>query len=234
MINKYGKKKCNKCGKYKSIEDFHKDKKNKDGLVSWCKDCVKEYDKEQYLKNRQKILNRKKEYWKEHRKNLIKKHKIWADNHKEDKKKYNVEYRKKNIKKLKAYRKVYYLKNKEILNKKNNLYQRKRRKTNINYRLKCYIRRRIALAMETNSKRSKTLKLLGCSIEFLKNYLESKFKPGMSWENHGQFGWHIDHIRPCCTFDLSKPSEQRECFHYTNLQPLWWQDNIRKGYKYAK
>jgi len=51
----------------------------------------------------------------------------------------------------------------------------------------------------------------------------------MSWDNYGYRGWHIDHIRPCASFDLTDPEQQRECFHYTNLQPLWWQDNLRKG-----
>ena len=55
----------------------------------------------------------------------------------------------------------------------------------------------------------------------------------MTWENHTPTGWHVDHIIPCAAFDLSKPEEQRKCFHYTNLQPLWAIDNIRKGATYT-
>lgn len=80
-------------------------------------------------------------------------------------------------------------------------------------------------------KSASTEQLLGCSFEFLKTYLESKFFPGMNWDNVSM--WHIDHIRPCSSFDLTIESEQRECFHYTNLQPLWAKDNIAKGARWA-
>ena len=53
----------------------------------------------------------------------------------------------------------------------------------------------------------------------------------MTWQNHTVTGWHIDHIMPCSNFDLSKPEQQKECFHYTNLQPLWYDENIRKSNK---
>jgi hypothetical protein len=92
-----------------------------------------------------------------------------------------------------------------------------------------YTRSRTLLALKGGFyKSNRTLKLLGCSPKFLKEYLESKFTRGMNWSNHGRFGWHIDHIKPCASFDLSKPAEQAKCFHYSNLQPLWWQDNLQK------
>jgi len=58
-----------------------------------------------------------------------------------------------------------------------------------------------------------------------------QFKPGMTWDNYGYYGWHIDHKVPCSNFDLSKPEEQYKCFHYTNLQPLWAEENLIKGGK---
>ena len=75
-----------------------------------------------------------------------------------------------------------------------------------------------------------TMELTGCELPFLKGYLEAKFTEGMTWENHGD--WHIDHIQPCCSFDLKEEEEQQKCFHYTNLQPLWASDNLTKGGKY--
>ena len=72
-----------------------------------------------------------------------------------------------------------------------------------------------------------TKKLLGCSIEFLKQHLESQFTDGMNWANYGK--WHIDHILPCASFDKSKPEEQSKCFNYSNLQPLWALDNMCKS-----
>ena len=73
------------------------------------------------------------------------------------------------------------------------------------------------------------MKLVGCTPNFLKGYLEAKFTDGMSWDNYGD--WHVDHIKPCSSFDLTKDEEQRECFHYKNLQPLWGPDNLAKGSK---
>jgi len=89
------------------------------------------------------------------------------------------------------------------------------------------LRRRTRAVLEGTNKSDNTLALIGCSPEKLKLYLETKFEDGMSWDNYGD--WHIDHIKPCCSFDLTKESEQRACFNYKNLQPLWAKDNLRKG-----
>lgn len=74
-----------------------------------------------------------------------------------------------------------------------------------------------------------TVALLGISLEGAKTHIENQFKNGMSWSNAGE--WHIDHIIPCASFDLSDPEQQKKCFHYTNLQPLWGKDNQKKGKK---
>lgn len=73
--------------------------------------------------------------------------------------------------------------------------------------------------------------LIGCSISELKGYLENLFSDGMSWDNRGMYGWHIDHVKPCASFDLTNEEEVKKCFHYTNLQPLWARDNFVKGSK---
>lgn len=91
------------------------------------------------------------------------------------------------------------------------------------------MRRRLLDAIKGNPKLSTTLNLVGCDIDYLKEYLEKLFLPNMSWDNYGK--WHIDHIIPCNSFDLSDIEQQKKCFHYTNLQPLWAKDNLKKGSK---
>jgi hypothetical protein len=81
-----------------------------------------------------------------------------------------------------------------------------------------------------SKKHGKTMELTGCTTEELIKHLSSKFTEGMTLENYGE--WHIDHIKPCASFNLGDPGEQHKCFHWTNLQPLWAADNIRKGSKY--
>jgi len=103
-------------------------------------------------------------------------------------------------------------------------------KNNLEYRLTTLLRSRLASAIKGTAKRSSAKQLIGCSIPQLRQHLEQQFEDGMAWDNHGE--WYIDHIKPCAAFDLSNEDEQRECFHYLNLQPLWAKDNIRKGTKW--
>ena len=94
------------------------------------------------------------------------------------------------------------------------------------------LRRRVLFVLKGQQKSAHTPDLIGCSREYLIKHIESQFKPGMSWKNYGKWGWNVDHIIPCKVFNLSNPEEQRKCFHYTNLQPLWWKDNYQKGSHY--
>lgn len=98
-----------------------------------------------------------------------------------------------------------------------------------NFRLRCNISSRLSHALSNGHKSLKTMELLGCSLEEFWQHLESQFQPGMTRENYGK--WHVDHIKPCISFDLTKISQQKECFHYTNLQPLWAEENLKKGSK---
>ena len=83
-------------------------------------------------------------------------------------------------------------------------------------------------------KHKSILKYLGCSIEELKKHLESKFQEGMTWDNRGFYGWHIDHIKPLSSFDLSIEENRHKAFNYLNLQPLWAKDNLVKSYKFKE
>lgn len=93
------------------------------------------------------------------------------------------------------------------------------------------LRSRIYNVLKTQGiiKTARTEQLLGCSVEFFRQYISGLFQPGMTLENHGK--WHIDHIRPCASFDLTDLEQQKQCFNYTNLQPLWAAENISKGAK---
>lgn len=117
---------------------------------------------------------------------------------------------------------------------KTNRYVRKRTREDPKFKLRTRLSSYIngILKKQKATKSKKFHDLLGCSLENLKKHLESKFKKGMTWENHGLHGWHIDHIKPLSKFNLIEPEEQKKAFHYLNLQPLWAIDNIRKGNKY--
>jgi hypothetical protein len=202
-----------------------------------------DYDKKYYQKNKEIIKKLSKKYYFKNKKRCLLWAKKWREKNKERYKKVKKEYyqnnkekvdlsnkiwKEKNKEKYKKNAKKYYQKNKTIIIKNNTKRKKIRLKTDLNFKLITNLRRRILHALKGNSKSNKTITLLGIpNIEFLWNHLEKSFKPGMTRKNHGK--WHIDHIKPCASFDLTKPSEQRECFHYTNLQPLWASENLSKG-----
>jgi len=200
----------------------------------------KEERKEYYKLNKEKIKNYKKEYYIKNKNKLSKEQKYYYELYQEEFKKYKHDYYLKNKEKIskqgKQYRNThkkemieYQLKYRKEHKKERNEHHRNRLKSDINYKIICNLRIRLWQGVTEFCKSVSTMKLLGCSIDFLKKHLESQFKSGMSWSNYGK--WHVDHIRPCASFDLSKPEEQRKCFHYTNLQPLWAKDNLKKGQK---
>jgi len=92
--------------------------------------------------------------------------------------------------------------------------------------------RRAVAAKARKQQGTSSMKYIGCTRDELRQYIEMQFKPGMSWDNYGRSGrraWHVDHIIPLASFDLSKEEERHKAFHYTNLQPLWAVDNMKKG-----
>lgn len=99
----------------------------------------------------------------------------------------------------------------------------------VNYRLSCVLRARLNRAIKCDNKVGSAISDLGCSVEELKTYLESKWQSGMTWDNWARDGWHIDHVRPLAGFDLSDCEQLKVACHHTNLQPLWAKDNIAKG-----
>lgn len=138
----------------------------------------------------------------------------------------NKEWREKNREYRAEYHKAYRAKNKSIIYAKHAAHRR----DNPNARIASRLRTRIWVAIRKAGtiKRSTTVVLVGCSFEFLLSHLEARFKEGMTWENYGQ--WEVDHIKPCDSFDLTDEEQQRKCFHFSNLQPLWMRENRSKSW----
>lgn len=197
---------CSACKKEKYFVDFHKDKTKKDGYCNQCKICKINYLNIYYKENREKVNEKNRQY------------------NKKNKEYFKIRY-KKNI----EYYKQYKQENKEKIREQKREYSKKRRQTDILFKLTHNIRNLIYQSIKNNgyTKRSKTFKILGCNYEEFKLYIERQFKDGMSWENSGQ--WHYDHIYPV---SLAKDEEELiRLNHYTNFQPLWAEDNLRKGNK---
>ena len=116
-------------------------------------------------------------------------------------------------------------------NKKNakKIYQKRRERPY--EKLAATIRSRIYDYLKHGYKSVKSEELIGITWKELKLYLEKQFKSGMTWDNYGFYGWHVDHIIPLSSFDLTNIEEQKKAFHYTNLQPLWAKENMSKGSK---
>lgn len=210
-------------------------------------DKIKTYHKEYKLINKDRISDDKKKYRQANKETIREKDRIYRAQHQEEIKAYRVENSTKIALQTKAYReahqdemKLMYKKwkkeNKDKVREYARLYIGRRRKEDPEFIIKDMLRKRLNNLISAGhaKKTESALLLVGCSISELKQYIESNFLPGMSWDNHSPKGWHIDHIKPCAAFDLTDPEQQRQCFHYTNLQPLWAKDNIRKGAKWEE
>lgn len=146
------------------------------------------------------------------------------------------ERRRKNPEQARAIQQRYKEKNPEKFRELRRLSQARMLKNNIGYKLKSALRKRLVSAIQRKRIKKKGCSIsaaLGCSIENFKIYLESRWEPGMSWDNYGKGKgkWQIDHEIPCAIFDLSKPNHVRRCFHFSNLQPMWSHENNAKGAK---
>tara|TARA_R110000822_G_scaffold12679_2_gene45632 strand:+ start:71 stop:727 length:657 start_codon:yes stop_codon:yes gene_type:complete len=180
----------------------------------YCSECQKERRRKHYLNNREHELNS---------------HKLWRKENPERSKEICRNWREKNLDKSREIARIWKKENPERKNFSQRKYRKKRRNRDPMFKVLNNLRTRIYTVLTAKHivKETTTKKLTGCTLEYLKNHLERKFEDGMSWDNYGQ--WHIDHIRPCSGFNLLDPIEQRVCFHYTNLQPLWAGDNLKKS-----
>lgn len=195
---------CPYCDNWKELTEYNKQSSSWDKLGRMCRNCYCDY------KNNKRKTNEK---YRE--KDIL------------YKQKYNESGRRKEVSKIR-----YNSKRDEII-KKCVAYNKKKYNSDPYFRIVLCMRTRISKLLKQKSadKNNNFYQYLGYTkLEFIE-YFQKKFKEGMTWENHGK--WHIDHIKPCASFNLLDEEEQKKCFHYTNLQPLWANDNLSKGCKYT-
>lgn len=232
-------KKCGNCKETKKFKEFYAGRPE-------CKECTKSNRNKRYKENpeKQKELSRKHRI--KNRDACNEYLRLWRKENKEYEKMYNKKrfkenrderlrdskkYYEKNKEKIQEYLKLYRQKNKEELNIKRRDYVKKRHKEKPITKVKKRLRSRTSAAFRAKkwSKRSSYKEFLGCEYDTAMKHIESQFTEGMNWDNHGLYGWHIDHIIP---LSLAKNiKELEELCRYTNLQPLWAEDNLRKGNK---
>jgi hypothetical protein len=194
-------------------------RKNREQKLAYAKEYrAKHADelREYRAKHREKMLPVHKAYYHANKEKAAERSKRWHEA--------NPDYRKTHFQK-------YYHANRDKIKATKRVYGRKKRQTDPLFRLQSNLRARIHQALKSKKPHSnRTMKSVGCTIEFLKGWLESRWQQGMSWDNYGNHGWHVDHVIPCKVFDLSDLEQQKQCFNYTNLQPLWAKDNLLKGH----
>jgi len=249
MRNKNIEKKCSRCGIEKNIVEFGKDKKTKDGLNRWCRYCsgrlsreykcknkekVAQYAKTYRLKNKEKTRQYRKQYVSKNKKELNEKTKQYRLKNKAKEKEWAKRAYLKHIDKRHEYEAKRYLRRKAYCYKKNKEWRIKNRerrnamavlerKNNLGVKILHNLRTRVYSALRGRLKSDRTIVLVGCTVPEFKNYLEKHFVEGMTWDNYGKgmSKWNLDHINPCAIFNLADPVEQKQCFHYSNLRPLW-------------
>jgi len=172
---------------------------------------AKEYQRQWYIKNKERLNAKCKSYYTKNKERLRKLSDLHYQKNKEKVSAYSAEYcRRPEIK--------------ERVNRRRKQRYHTEPETRLLHTLRC--RLKAVLKLQHLDRAGKTKELLGCTIEQARQHIESQFQEGMNWNNHGQ--WHIDHIKPCFTFDLSDPEQRKICFHYTNLRPLWASDNMSR------
>lgn len=231
------KKVCKNCDAEKCISEFYKDAYCKQGVKPCCKVCSDKCKNEYRAKNKEELKEKNKEY--EQRPEVKEKREKYREENKDKLDKAAKEYREKNKEILAAKDKEYRKANRAKINATT----AERLKNDEQARLAHNLRARFhdALKRADVIKTESTFDLIGCSAPELKQFIESKFLEGMTWDNYGsdrdgtvEKFWHIDHIKPVAVFDLTDEDQRKQCFHFNNLQPLWAKDNWKKGKKYVE
>ena len=227
---------CTKCDEEKpaTLEFFRKQKDGKFGLRADCKICQKEYDKNYYADPENKARKNEyvERYRESHKEEISQCVHDYYELHREQILEYAKAYRESHEEEVSATQKAWYSRPEN--KKSHNLRQYNRYINDVQHRLSCNMRTRLRRSIKQNWQSGKTIDEIGCSIESLKKHIESQFQPDMMWDNWGRGGWELDHIRPLSSFDLTKPGQLLEATHWTNIQPLWANQNRSKGGRYCE
>lgn len=195
-------KKCNRCQEEKSLSEFSKNLRLEDGLERYCKDCNRASCRAYYQKNKEKTIVRV------------------------------LEYHKNNPEVGRKARREYGRRNRQKMSETSVNWVKKKRADDPIFRFVCAVRKcaqRVAKAAQQR-KALGSIEYLGCSIEEFIIYIEGLFTEGMTWENYGRGGWCLDHVIPIDYF-VKNDLDIWKANHYLNLQPLWWEDNLKKSNK---
>ena len=222
---------CFRCKLEKSINEFYADKRKLDGKRPYCITCAKQSYKDNYEKlkpTRQAYAKKHKAQYKEYYKEQ---HKQWVKTNPER----NAELKKQDYQKHREKRdattRANIIKNKDRYTKYHTDYQRNREHVDVIYKLRRKLRNRIYHAIRYGQKKGSAIKDLGCTVQHLKLHLELFWDEGMTWDNWGKGPdkWHIDHVVPLNSFNLTDEEQFKKAVHFTNLQPLWEKDNLSKS-----
>jgi Prasinovirus endonuclease VII len=184
-----------------------------------------------YAENREAVREKQKPYYEKNKAHLLSKQKAYNENNKEKNSARTKRWVSENAGRRRAVRALWKSRNLVRLKAKRLEYERNRRRNDPVFRLLTNLRSRVHDFLKKGQRSAASQALMGTTPEGLKSHLEAQFKPGMSWTNYGRGGWEVDHKRPCVSFNLVDPEQQRRCFHYSNLQPLWKSENLAKGDK---
>lgn len=224
---------CASCNQTKQLDQFIRKDSNIE-RVKVCNDCCiaknRARNKKYHDAHKDAIHERKNKRWETDREKMIEYYENYREEHKESIKKSNDKYREKPESKEKADKWLKSYRKRDDVKKRRNEKLKIKRQNDPEFKLEHNLRSRIRIALKGIAKSQRTMELLGCSVDDLRKRLENKFTPLMTWDNYGTY-WHVDHIIPCASFDLTNPEQQKRCFHFTNLQPLEAKENIRKGAK---
>jgi len=214
---------CKKCKQELTLNNFSRVGVGNDKKREVCKPCCNKAD----------VIRNKMKAEKEGKKIRCKRVNVSKEQKHKEMLEASARYRKNNEGKRRQVARDWARKNREYQKK----YYVDRYKNNIEFSLTIKIRSRIHTAIRNShknaNKKNRTIELLGCSYTELKIYIEKMFTDGMSWDLVMNGKVHLDHIKPCKLFDLTKEEEQKKCFNYKNLQPLWAIDNLKKGISYG-